>query len=130
MPTPDSILFTDAPFALKALWNKFALRGELHPHSPPASVREAYNQVVAVQLTEMRETEEAIEADIRNAKTDMLASAGAPFQATCLRCGAGPLTQYLTARDTGVTYCQECARRMEECGGKLTAQGELAPERL
>ncbi len=23
MPTPDSIPFTDAPFALKALWNKF-----------------------------------------------------------------------------------------------------------
>ncbi len=114
MPTPDSTPFTDAPFALKALWNKFTLRGELDPLSPPATVREAYKKVVAVQLKEMRETEEAIEANIRNAETDMLASAGPPFQATCVRCGAGPLTQYLTARDTGATYCPECAGRMEE----------------
>ncbi len=112
MPTPDSTPFTDAPFALKALWNKFALRGELDPHDPPATVREAYNQVVAVQLTEMSETVEAIGADIRNAETDMLASAGPPDHATCLRCGAGPLTQYLTARDTGATYCPECAGRL------------------
>ena len=61
MPTPDSTPFTDAPFALKALWHKFALRGELAPHSPPATVREAYTQVVAVQLKEMHETMEAIE---------------------------------------------------------------------
>ncbi len=114
MPTSDYTPFTDAPFALKALWNKFALRGELDPLSPPATVREAKNQVVAVQLTEMRETVEAIEADIRNAETDILASAGPPLQATCVRCGAGPLTQYLTSRDTGATYCPECAGRMEE----------------
>ncbi len=115
MPTPDSTPLTDDPIALKALWNKFALRGELAPHSPPATVPEAYNQVVAVHLKEMRETVEAIAADIRNAEMDMLASAGPPLQATCLRCGAGPLTQYLTARDTGATYCPECAGRMEEC---------------
>ncbi len=115
MPILDSTRFTDAPFALKALWNKFTLRGELDPLSPPATVREAYNQVVAVHLKEMRETLEAIEADISNAETDMLASEGPPDRATCVRCGAGPLTQYLTSRDTGVTYCPECAGRMEEC---------------
>ncbi len=115
MPTPDSPPFTDAPFALQALWHKFALGGELVPLSLPATVREAYTQVVAIQLKEMRETLEAIEADIRNAEADMLASAGPPFQAKCVRCGAGPLTQYLTARDTGVTYCPECAGRMEAC---------------
>ncbi len=114
MSTPDSPHFTDVPFALKALWHKFALGGELDPHGPPATVREANNQVVAVQLTEMRETVEAIEADIRNAEMDMLASAGPPDQATCVHCGAGPLTQYLTSRDTGATYCPECAGRMEE----------------
>ncbi len=115
MPTPDSTPFTDAPFTLQALWHKFALRGELDPHDPPGTVREAYNRVVAIHLKEMRETLEAIEADIRNAEMDMLASAGPPDQATCLRCGAGPLTQYLTSRDTGATYCMECAGRMEEC---------------
>ncbi len=70
---PDSTPFTDAPFALQALWHKFALGGELDPHDPPATVREAYNQVVAVHLKEMRETVEAIEADIRTAETHMLA---------------------------------------------------------
>jgi len=70
--------------------------------------------VVAVQLKEMRETLEAIAADIRNSETHMLTSAGPPFQATCLRWEAGPLTQYLTSRDTGATYCPECAGRMEE----------------
>ncbi len=115
MPTPDSAPVTDAPVARKALWHKFALGGEVDSQNPPATVREAYNQVVAVQLKEMRETLEAIEADIRNAETDMLASAGPPDQATCVRCGAGPLTQYLTARDTGAPYCPECAGRMEAC---------------
>jgi len=115
MRNPDATPFADAPLELQRLWNKFALRGELAPLSPPATVREAYNQVVAVQLKEMRATVEAIEADIRNSETEMLASAGPPFQATCGRCGAGPLTQYLRARDTGATYCPECAGRMEEC---------------
>ena len=115
MSIPDSTSFTDAPFALKARWNKLALRGELDLRYPRAIVREAYNQVVGVHLKEMRETVEAIEADIRNAKTDMLASAGPPDQATCVRCGAGPLTQYLTSSHTGTTYCPECAGRMEEC---------------
>ncbi len=107
MSTP----FTDAPFALKALWHKLTLRGELDPHSPPATVREAYTQVVAVHLKEMRATVEDIEADIRNVEMDMLASAGPPLEATCLRCGAGPLTQYLTPHDTGATYCPECVER-------------------
>ncbi len=111
MSTPDSTPFTDAPFALQALWNKFTLRGLLDSRNPPATMQEAYNQVVPLHLQAMRETVEAIEADIRNAEMDMLASAGPPDQATCLRCGAGPLTQYLTSRDTGATYCPECVER-------------------
>ncbi len=113
MPTPDSTPFTNAPFALKALWIKFALGGELGPHDPPANVREAYNQVVAVQLKEMRETVEAICTDLRLLEADMLASQEPPPPATCAQCGAGPLTQYLTARDTGATYCPECAGRQQ-----------------
>ncbi len=38
---PNSRPFTDAPFALKALWNKLALRGELAPHDPPATTKQA-----------------------------------------------------------------------------------------
>ncbi len=43
MPTPDSTPFTDAPFALKVLWNKFALRRDLAGSNPPATMQEAYN---------------------------------------------------------------------------------------
>ncbi len=111
MPTPDSAPFTDAPFALKALWNKFALRGELDPHDPPATVQEAYNQVVAVHLTEMRETLEAIAADIRNAETDMLASAGPPDQAMCVRCGARGLEHFYRSTAGGATLCTGCFQR-------------------
>ncbi|MDA2911776.1 hypothetical protein MYX04_12715 [Nitrospiraceae bacterium AH_259_D15_M11_P09] len=116
MSTPDSTPFTDAPFALQALWNKFTLRGELDPHFPPATVREAYNQVVAVHLKEMRETVEAIETDIRNAETDMLASAGPPDQATCLRCGARHLEHFYTSKQGGSTLCPGCFQRRIECG--------------
>ncbi len=116
MPTPESTPFTDAPFALQALWHKFALRGELDPLSPPATVRETYNQVVAVHLKEMRETLEAIEADIRNAETDMLASAGPPDQATCVRCGARNLEHFYTSRVGGATLCQWCFQRRVERG--------------
>ncbi len=51
MPTP----FTDAPDALLHLWNKFALSGDLDGSTPPATMREAYNQVVAIQLRQMRD---------------------------------------------------------------------------
>ncbi len=46
MPTP----FTDAPDALLRLWNKFALSGDLDGSTPPATMREAYNQVVAKEF--------------------------------------------------------------------------------
>ena len=36
MPTPDSTPFIDAPFALKALWNKFALREVLERKGIPS----------------------------------------------------------------------------------------------
>ncbi len=131
MPTPDSTPFTDAPFGLKALWNKFALRGELDPLSPPASVREAYNQVVAVHLKEMRETLEAIEADIRNAEMDMLASAGPPDQATCVRCGARNLEHFYTAKERGGAFYPGCFQRRAswKCvqGGKAEITTEGSP---
>ncbi len=110
MPTPDSAPFTDAPFALQALWNKFTLRGLLDSRNPPATMQEAYNQVVPLHLQAMRETAEAICTDLRLLEADLLASQRPP-PATCLRCGASPLAQYLTARDTGATYCPECVER-------------------
>ncbi len=40
-PPPVPPPFTGASFALKALWNKLALRGELDPHYPPATTKQA-----------------------------------------------------------------------------------------
>ncbi len=74
-------------------------------------MQEAYNQVVPLHLQAMRETVEAICTDLRLLEADLLASQEPPPPATCLCCGAGPLTQYLTARDTGATYCPECVER-------------------
>ena len=61
MPTP----FINAPDALLHLWNKFSLSGEVDGSNPPATMREAYNQVVAIQLRHMREAVEEINDDVR-----------------------------------------------------------------
>ncbi len=98
MPTPDSTPVTDAPVALKGLWNKFALRGELDPHDPPATVREAYNQVVAIQLQHMREVVEEINDDVQH-----LLDLDGPRPPTCCVCGASPLTTYVASPYTGAT---------------------------
>ncbi len=34
---------------LERLWNKFALRGDLDGSNPPATLGEAYNQVIEIQ---------------------------------------------------------------------------------
>ncbi len=46
MPTP----FTNAPDALLHLWNKFALSGDLDGSTTPATVQEAYDQVIAISV--------------------------------------------------------------------------------
>jgi len=55
-PTP----FTDAPDPLLRLWNKFALHRGLHANNPPATMKKAYRQVIALQLQEMRDVAEDI----------------------------------------------------------------------
>ncbi len=64
MPTP----FINAPDALLHLWNKFSLSGEVDGSNPPATMREAYNQVVAIQLRHMREAVEEINDDVRHSR--------------------------------------------------------------
>ena len=107
--TPDTTPFTDAPIDLLCLWNQYALRGLLDSRNPPATIR-------ALQLKRMRETAEAICTDLRLLEADMLASQGPPPAATCARCGAGSLTRYVTARETGATYCPESVERLERHG--------------
>ncbi len=105
MPTP----FTDAPLALLRMWNKFALSGDLDGSTPPATMREAYNQVVAIQLRQMREGVQAINENVQH-----LLDLDGPGPPTCCVCGASPLTKYVASLHTGATYCPECVEGLEK----------------
>ncbi len=105
MPTP----FTDAPDALLHLWNKFALSGDLDGSTPPATMREAYNQVVAIQLRQIREGVQAINEDVQH-----LLDVDGPGPPTCCVCGASPLTKYVASLHTGATYCPACVEGLEK----------------
>ncbi len=105
MPTP----FTDAPDALLHLWNKFALSGDLDGSTPPATMQEAYNQVVAIQLRQMREGVQAINEDVQH-----LLDVDGPGPPTCCVCGASPLIKYVASLHTGATYCPACVEGLEK----------------
>ncbi len=74
-------------------------------------MREAYNQVVAIQLRQMREVMQEINDDVQR-----LRELDGPGPPTCVVCGASPLTRYLASLYTGATYCPECAERLSEDG--------------
>ncbi len=42
-------LFTNTPDALLRLWNKFALHRDFDANNPPATIKEAYQQVIALK---------------------------------------------------------------------------------
>ncbi len=105
MPTP----FTDAPDALLHLWNKFSLSGEVDGSIPPATMRGAYNQVLAIQLREMREGVQAINEDVQH-----LLDVDGPGPPTCCVCGASPLSKYVASLHTGATYCPGCVEGLEK----------------
>ncbi len=107
MPTP----FTDAPDALLHLWNKFSLSGEVDAQNPPATMREAYNQVVAIQLRQIREGVQAINEDVQQ-----LLDLDGPGPPTCCVCGASALTKYVASLHTGATYCPACVEGLEKQG--------------
>ncbi len=108
MSTPDSTPPADWPPALLHLWNKFALAGEIDAQHPPATRREAYTQVVAIQLQHMREAVEQINDDVRPLK-----ALDGPQPPTCCTCGASPLTCYVASLYTGATYCPDCAEQQQ-----------------
>jgi len=92
MPTP----FTNAPDALLRLWNKFALRGGVDAQNLPDSVQDAYNQVLVLQLKDVRDAVETMNADIRRLEAETLAAAGPPPPLDLL---AGSLTLAITCGD-------------------------------
>ncbi len=102
MPTP----FTNAPDSLLHLWNKFSLSGEVDAQNPPATMREAYNQVLAIQLRHMREGVQAINEDVQH-----LLDLDGPRPPTCCVCGASPLTKYVASLYNGATYCPGCVEQ-------------------
>ncbi len=102
MPTP----FTNAPDSLLHLWNKFSLSGEVDAQNPPATMREAYNQVLAIQLRHMREGVQAINEDVQH-----LLDLDGPRPPTCCVGGASPLTKYVASLYHGATYCPGCVEQ-------------------
>ncbi len=112
MPILDSTPFTDAPFALQALWNKFALSGEVDARNPPVTVQEAYNQVVEIQLRHMGEVMEELNEDV-NAfmaeSEDGLRDANLRRKlAVCTECGARDLEHFYTSKQGGSMLCPTC----------------------
>ena len=125
MPTPDSTPFTDAPFALKALWNKFALRGEVDARNPPATVQEAYNQVVEILLRHMGQVTEEINKDVNafmaESENELLDPNLRRKLAVCTECGARHLEHFYTSKRSGATLCEGCFQRRGECGAAREA---------
>ncbi len=106
-PTP----FADAPIELLCLWYKYALRGDLDSHNPPATSEEAYTQVVEAQLREMQavaqdmcehaealmaEEEELVDGNLRRAL------------AVCAKCGAKRLEHFYSSKRDGRILCGTC----------------------
>ena len=106
MPTPDATPHADWPSPLQRLWHEFALSGEVDGAKPPATMQEAYNQVLAIQLQHMHEAVEQINDDVRALK-----ALDGPQPPTCCACGASPLTRYVASLYTGAIYCPDCAEQ-------------------
>ncbi len=109
MPTPDSTRFTDAPFTLQALWNKFSLSGEVDAYTLPATVQEAYNQVVEIQLRHMGQVTEEINKDVNalmaESEHELLDPDLRRKLAVCAACGAGDLAHFYTGKRSGKILC-------------------------
>ncbi len=74
-------------------------------------MQEAYNQVVAIQLRQMREGVQAINEDVQH-----LLDLDGPGPPTCCVCGASPLTTYVASLHTSATYCPACVEGLEKQG--------------
>ncbi len=70
------------PPDLRELWHACAERGEVDANNPPATMQEAYNQVVAISLRHMHEAVEKINDDVRALK-----ALDGPQPPTCCACG-------------------------------------------
>ncbi len=120
MPTPDSTPFTDAPVGLQALWNKLSLSGEVDARNPPATVQEAYNQVVEIQLRHMGEVLEELNEDVNvfmaESEHELLAPNLRRKPAVCTECGARELEHFYTATAGGATLCPGCFQTRVERG--------------
>ncbi len=111
MSNADPTPFADAPIELLCLWYKYALRGDLDSHNPPATFEEAYTQVVEAQLREMQavaqdmcehaealmaEEEELVDGNLRRTL------------AVCAKCGAKRLEHFYTSKRDGRMLCGIC----------------------
>ncbi len=111
-------LFTNTPDALLRLWNKFALHRGLDANNPPATIEEAYRQVIALQLGHVAYLLEDIyrDANALVAEEGLLDANAQQAGAVCARCGAGDLEHFYTSKRRGTMLCEACFQRQVEGG--------------
>ncbi len=114
MSDPESHPMSDWPPDLQQLWNTFARSGEVDAQHPPATVQEAYNQVVEVQVRHMQEAMQDVACLV--AESELLPVNLRRKLAVCARCGAGDLEHFYTAKRTGRTLCAACFHQGVEQG--------------
>ena len=106
---------TNWPPDLLHLWHTFTVSGELDPHHPPATVLDAYHQVIEIQARHLREAMQDTQPDV----TALIAEsedALVPVNlrrtlAVCARCGVGNLEHFYTGKRTGKVLCPACYER-------------------
>ena len=115
MSDPDSHPMTDWPPDLLHLWHRFTLSGEVDPHHPPATVQEAYNQVVEIQARHMREVVQDIQQDVaclvEESEDTLLPVNLRRKLAVFARCGVGNLEHFYTGKRSGKILCPACHQR-------------------
>ncbi len=110
----------DWPHELLRLWNKFALSGEVDAQHPPATVQEAYEQVIGIQARHLREVAQDIRQDVaclvEESEDELLPVNLRRTLAVCAECGATHLDHFYTSKRDGRTVCHDCFQQRKEQG--------------
>ena len=115
MSNPDSHPMAKWPPDLLHLWHTFTVSGELDAQHPPATVWEAYDQVIEIQARHLREamqdTQPDVTALIAESEDELLPVNLRRTLAVCARWGANDLEHFYTGKRTGKVLCPACYAR-------------------